>query len=221
MQTDLLTPSEFDTHVANGTFRLAFIGMSNAGKTYRSRKLYNDLDFLWFHVDREIQKELGFENMEDISEWIGFPSSDTYTEREAKYLELENKHTKLSSMRTDGKNFVFDTTGSVAHLDQDTLDILHENCLIVHLDVGEDSLEEMMERFFSHPKPVAWVGYFNPQQSESEEETLRRSYPKLLTDRLRIYRNLAHLNIPAQKMRDKSAEETLQIIRSYLVKAKP
>ena len=49
--------------------------------------------------------------MEDISAWLGYPASRGYKEREAKYLELENRYQE-ASMKTGGKNFVFDTTGA-------------------------------------------------------------------------------------------------------------
>ena len=205
-----------DAHIASGTFRLGFIGMSNAGKSYRSRKLSEEKGFLWYQVDEEIQKAFGFSDRGQISGWLGLPAAPEYPEREKKYLELENECTRHASMRTDGKNFVFDTTGSVPHLEPETLDILRQNCLLVHLDVGEGKLERMMEKFFEKPKPVAWCGHFFVRPNESQDEALRRCYPELLKTRLAKYRELAHLTIPAQDVFDTSADETLAVIRSYL-----
>lgn len=216
MDSDQLTPEEFDAHIAAGTFRLAFVGMSNAGKSYRSKALKNELGFFWFQVDEEIQKELGFADMDAISAWLGYPTSEGYAEREAKYLELENAATRKASMETSGKNLVFDTTGSVAHLEDSTLKLLKDNCLVVHLNVGEESLAEVMDRFFSKPKPVAWSGYLTREPGESEEQSLRRCYPKLLKDRLATYSRLAHITIPAPLVRDTSALETLEIIKKHL-----
>ncbi len=216
MQSQQLRPEEFDAHLAQGTLRLSFVGMSNAGKSYRSKVLAKEKDFLWYQVDEEIQKALGFETMEEISAWIGYPTSPGYKEREAKYLELENHFTREASMKTGGKNFVFDTTGSVVHLLPATLQVLKENCLVVHLDIGEDSLEKMVENFFLKPKPVAWGEYFVLQEGESEEAALRRCYPTLLRERLQKYRELAHINIQAQSLRDTSAAESLSRIRAGL-----
>jgi shikimate kinase len=199
MDADQLTPAEFDAHVKAGTFRLAFVGMSNAGKSYRSRALRDEL-----------------RDMDAISAWLGLPTSDGYAEREAEYLRLENLATRKAAMETGGKNLVFDTTGSVAHLEPSTLKLLKENCLVVHLDFGEESLEEVMDRFFKKPKPVAWAGYLTREAGESEEESIRRSYPKLLADRLAAYRRLAHVNIPAASVRDTSAQETLDLIKAKL-----
>lgn len=216
MELEKLKPGEFDAHIKNGTFRLAFVGMSNVGKSYRSRVLHKEAGFLWYHVDEEIQNALGFADQKKISEWMGYPSSEGYEDRERAYLGLEEKFTKQAAMQTGGKNLVFDTTGSVVHLSKEALGILHENCLIVHLDVTEDLIARLIERFFKEPKPVAWAGNFMQKQGESEGEALRRSYPALLSMRLEKYRALAHINILASAFHDKSAQETLSIIKSYL-----
>ncbi len=216
MEAKNLKPEEFDAHIEKGTFRLAFVGMSNAGKSYRSRTLRDEADFLWYQVDAEIQKKMGFKDMAEISKWLGYPGTKGYGEREREYLEIEGAFTKHASMQTNGKNLVFDTTGSVVHLSQDVLDILKENCLVVNLEVGEDSVEKMIETFFKEPKSVAWTKYFNMKKGESEKDALRRCYPLLLRERLKAYRSLSNVNIPAFALRDKSAEETLAIIRSHL-----
>lgn len=216
MELAQLKPEEFDAHIAAGTFRLGFIGMSNAGKSYRSKKLRDEKGFLWYQVDEEIQKALGFKDMAEISTWLGYPTAPDYPEREKKYLELENEFTRQASMRTGGKNFVFDTTGSVPHMEPESLDILRQNCLLVHLDVGEGKLGRMMERFFEKPKPVAWCGHFFVRPGESEEQALRRCYPELLKMRLEKYRELAHVTVPAEEVFNTSADETLSAIRRRL-----
>jgi len=216
MTSEQLKPEEFNAHVKNGTFRLAFVGMSNAGKSYRSRILSEEVNFLWYHVDKKISTALGLKTTEDVSRWMGYPSAPGYEEKEHQYLELEDQFTRDAAMQTHGKNLVFDTTGSVIYLTKKTLEMLRENCLIVHLDVGEDSVGELIERFFKEPKPVVWSGFFDIRPGESEREALRRSYPLLLHDRLLRYRALAHVNIPVSKFYDASAEKTLAIIKEHL-----
>lgn len=216
MDLSLLTPEEFDAHLSNKTLRLAFVGMSNAGKSYRSRILNKENDFLWYQVDEEIQKALGFSDMSEISSWLGYPNKDSYEEREKNYLELENKFTSEASMQTGGKNFVFDTTGSVGHLEETTISILKANCLVVNLEMDENNIGDMIEKFFKEPKPVCWAGNFSTQEDESQEDALRRSYPILLQKRLKKYRELAHISIPALEVRDATGEKTLAVIRSYL-----
>jgi len=214
--TEQLTAAEFDAHIRNGTFRLSFVGPSNAGKTYRARVLESDADFLWYHVDGEIQKLLGFTDMNDISEWLGYPDSPTYTEREAAYLEAEEACTRLTHLDTDGKNLVFDTTGSVIYLSESAHRWLREHCFVVHLEVDEARIERMIEKFLDAPKPVAWFGTWEQEDGESLHETLKRSYPKLIEARLPHYYDLAHITVPLDELWDKSADETLAVIRSYL-----
>lgn len=216
MRTALLTPEEFDTHVANHTLRLSFIGMSNSGKSYRSRILRDENDFLWYQVDDDIQKVLELEGQEEVSAWLGYPTSLTYPEREHEYVTLEKKFTAQAAMRSPGKNFVFDTTGSVIHLDSSVLNVVRENTLVVHLDVGDESLESLIEQFFKMPKPVAWSGYFSQEPGESEESALRRCYPTLLKERIKRYRELSHVNINSGKLWDASGNETLALIRREL-----
>ena len=216
MELISLRQDEFDAHVRDKTLRLAFVGMSNAGKSYRSRVLRNEEDFLWYQVDEAIQKALGFEKMGEISSWLGMPTNDTYLEREVEYLQLENRFTKEAAMQTGGKNFVFDTTGSVVHLEPETIGVLKTNCLVVHFDVGENSLEVMLEKFKREPKPVAWCGHFIIETGESEQEAFERSYSALLQKRLAMYRALAHINIPVAEIRDTSGKETLEAIKLRL-----
>ena len=217
MTSGQLTPREFDAHVMNGTCRISFIGMSNGGKSYRSRVLRDELGFLWHNVDEQIYKALGLKDIAEIATWMGYPFSSNYGEREQTYVALENRFTKKDASMQTGKNLVFDTTGSVSQLKQDTLDALREHTLIVHLDVGEDSLPKMIERFFKEPKPVAWGDYFTMRPCESEEDALRRCYPGLLKTRLARYRALAHVNVPASEMYDRSGKVTLDIIRGHFV----
>ncbi|OGG70594.1 hypothetical protein A3F27_03085 [Candidatus Kaiserbacteria bacterium RIFCSPHIGHO2_12_FULL_53_13] len=218
MELENLTQAEYEAHIANKTFRLAFVGMSNVGKSYRSQVLRDECGFMWYHVDEEIQKSLGFKAMDEISRWIGYPNSQGYAEREKTYLASEDKHTKVDFLDTNGKNLVFDTTGSVIYLQNPTLAWLKENCLVVNLDIDERAIDTMTKKFFEKPKPIAWSGFFKPNEGETEKETLERCYPELLADRLKKYRALSHINIPAEKLYDRSGSETLDVIKTYLKK---
>lgn len=215
MDLALLTQAEYDAHIADNTLRIAFVGMSNVGKSYRSKILRDGSGFDWYQVDKEIMKSLGFATMEEISGWLGLPGSDTYPERERLYLDAEAKHTKVDFLNTD-RNLVFDTTGSVIYLGDSTIGWVRENCLIVHIDAGEQAITSMIKAFFEQPKPVIWNGLYKRVKGETEKETLERCYPVLLSDRLKKYRTMAHLNISAQDLYDKGGKETIAIIRSHL-----
>lgn len=216
MELEKLTQAEYDRHLAEKTFHLAFIGMSNVGKSYRAKVLQEECDFFWYRVDAEILRSFGFESEDEIAQWLGFPNSPGYLERERKYLDAEARYTKVDFLDTGGKNLVFDTTGSVIHLGDPTIRWLKEHCLIVNIDAGDDSLGTMIRKLIEKPKPLVWNGFYAPKSGESEKETLARCYPALLFDRLEKYRTMAHVTIPVEELYDKSGEDTLRIIRSYL-----
>ena len=207
--------TKYKEQLKNNKLKLAFVGMSNSGKSYRAKVLQRELGFYRYDIDGAIQADLGFSSMEEISDWMGYPDSPTYKEREQKYLELENKHTLLTDFDYAG-NIVFDTTGSVVHLPQNTKDWLHQNCIVVNMEITDDMIEKMMSAFFEHPKPVVWAGFFNKQNDETTQNALKHSYPKLLKARAKMYRELAHISVPASVLRDTSAQETMNIIANYL-----
>ena len=211
-----IQPHEVDEHIKSGTLRIAFIGMSNAGKTYRSKILAREEDFFWYHVDGEIQTTLGFADESVMSTWLGYPNNPIYKEREAQYLALENKFTKVDHMNTQGKNLAFDTTGSVVHLTKDTLTWLSENCLIVYLTIDDSAIEMMLERYKKVPKPVIWGDHFNPVAGETDFETVTRCYPSLLHGRMKKYASISHVSIPAAEVFDTTGQETIEIIKKYL-----
>lgn len=216
MNLEQLTPQEFEAHLKKGTFRLAFVGMSNVGKSYRSRILRDECDFFWYHVDGEIRKTLVFDSMDGISKWLSYPNTEGYAARAAEYLAAEDTHTKVDFLDTQGKNLVFDTTGSVIYLPQSTRTWLRENCLIVNIDAGEGTIAQMMEQFLLEPKPLIWQNFFSPIKGESERETIERCYPNLLKDRLEKYRALAHITIPVEELHDRGGTETLMSIQNHL-----
>lgn len=216
MQTPLLQPLEFDAHVRNGTLRLALVGMSNAGKSYRSRMLRDELNFFWYEVDVHIQKILELDGMPRVNEWLGQPTSPGYKKRQAKYLEAEEQSTHLHELDTGGQNLVFDTTGSVIYLSEVVKTWLRHECLIVNIDVGEETIPAMKRKYFEEPKPVIWGSYFSQQSGETEEQALRRSYPQMLRARLQAYRQLAHLTIPFAELYGASGEQTLSVIKNHL-----
>lgn len=207
---------EFDTLRAQGSLHIAFVGMSNAGKSYRSRALH-DYGFEWFDIDTEIAQALGLTSVDDVAVWLGGPETSAFAGKQDRYLALEDQCVQHACdvIRND-KNAVCDTTGSVVHLSSQTQKRLQESFLVVHLHVGEDGVTRMIEKFFERPKPVTWGSFLQIRAGESTEDAIRRSYPLLLEERLRRYEQLAHVTVSAQSLRDTTAEVTLQVIRDAL-----
>src|SRR5579871_4294680 len=100
----------FDEDLAKGRLKIAFVGMSNTGKTTRSVVLKDSLGFHGVDVDGEICTALGLADMDALAAWMGYPDSEGYAEREKKYLEMERK--SVTKERITNGNLVIDTTGS-------------------------------------------------------------------------------------------------------------
>jgi len=194
----LLTKQEFQEKLENKTLKIAFIGMSNTGKSFRSDELHNIEDFNYIHVDDEIEKDLNLSSMAEMAAWMGYPFDERYERRSKRYLKLEDQHTKNTEYIKCKNNFVLDTTGSVIHLPQETLTYLSENYLLILLDIEQDQLEHMKKLYFKEPKSVYWGESFSQKDSEDTVDALKRCYPKLLEDRKQKYRDLADIIIPGE-----------------------
>lgn len=206
--------AEFAKQLREGVMRLALVGMSNAGKTKLSRALASAFSFAHSEVDGGIRDELGLADMGALAEWLGLPADDGYQERERRYLELEEKHTTREW--PSGGAVVLDTTGSVAHLPPAAHRKLQERYFVVHLDVGEESLERLVAKYFAKPKPVVWGPHFLRAAGEPIRDALARSYPGLLAARLAKYRELAHVNVPVADVESAFGAAFLTSVQSRL-----
>jgi shikimate kinase len=204
----------FDDAMRTGVLRIALIGMSNAGKTTASKTLARDKKFRHQEVDAAIERELGLSDIGAMAAWLGYPDSPQFHERQARYLESEEKHTKHYGV---GGNVVLDTTGSYVHLSDDAKAHVQNKYLVVHLDVGEEKVEELIERFFKVPKPVIWGEFFKPKEGERVQDTLIRCYPDLLEARLRRFRSQAQVNIPSHEIDVENGDSIISRIRKALV----
>ena len=214
-----LTKKEFLGHFLAGTLRLVFVGMSNTGKSRRAKELLRTLGFFMYSVDEYIAKELGMHNVGEVGEWLGHPDSDGYVKREKEYLRLEDKYTRLESIEAiipKEKNLVFDTTGSVAHLPQETRDWLSDNCLVIYLTLEESDMEKIINLFFRVMKPLIWGEYFQFCNGETRDNALRTCYPNLLAFRTEKYADMANISIRSKDLWDASAGVILDAILNCL-----
>ncbi len=195
-----MSPVEFGDSVRRNEMRLALVGMSNAGKTTLSKALSGAFSFTHAEVDSDIGHELSQSNIHALADWLGLPGSEGHKEREKYFLDLEEQYTLLD--RPVRGNFVLDTTGSVVHLSEKARERLRDSYMVVHLDVGNQAMDALIERYFAEPKPVVWGEHFEKREQESTREALVRCYPELLRVRLERYRALAHVNVPTPEVKN-------------------
>ncbi len=186
--------------------RLSLIGMSGSGKSTWSKNLAEH-GFKRFCCDDRIIEKLRSElvrsdgSFMEIGEWMGFPSEASYKERASKYLSYEIEamleileYLERLSDRTES-NMVIDTTGSVIYTGKETLARLRRNTTVVHLATPPEVHKQMLKAYLENKRPVLWGNRFIQKAGESLEDALSRNYPKLLSDRERLYKKHADVTI--------------------------
>lgn len=223
MTARLVSQDEFERQLRRQALRVALIGMSNCGKSYRSRQLEEHCGFAVFCVDDAIETAIkpelaaqGYAGISGLAKWMGFPFEPQFAANEARYLQYEEEITS-SVQPQRGRNFALDTTGSVVYLSSATVAALREQYLVVHLEASDAMLADMTERYFATPKPVVWGPAFRmPQErrhgaaaadvragggggdvDDAGFAALRKCYPELLRWRRARYREMADVNVPA------------------------
>ena len=207
--------------------RLALVGMSGTGKTFWTKKLAAS-GHPAISCDDKIEERLarklaagGYEGINGVARWMGWPDSATYAEREAEYLaeEIRTLDEVLTELEQHPeKSLVLDTTGSVIYTGNNLLMRLRRRMTIVYLAASAEQQQVLIERYLNDPKPVLWRGAFRAKPGESPRETVARCYPALIAARRRSYEALAHCTLPVAALRDASldADAFLKMIQSKI-----
>lgn len=212
----LISKHAFKANLKHNRLRIAFIGMSNIGKSYLSERLKHENGFSCLSIDSEIAKALGMNDIDDLASWMGFPFDTHYQERAGEYLETEARLTL--QVPEHPSNMVLDTTGSVVHLSGDVLQALKQRYFIIYLQATQDDIERLIVRYFEFPKPTIWADKFKPIEGKSNRESLLACYPELLASREKRYEGLADISVPATELfiRNGRTPDILQTIENYL-----
>ena len=144
-------------------------------------------------------KEGGFQGINGVAAWMGWPDSPEYAERELQYLaeEIASLDEVLTSLEKDPqRELVLDTTGSVIYTGNNLLFRLRKLMTVVYLAASNEEHELLIQRYLKDPKPVLWRGAFQPRNGEDPHDTVARCYPVLLAARRQGYQALAHCTIP-------------------------
>jgi len=217
-----LSLAEFDQKFSEQKLRIAFVGMSNIGKSFRARELEEYRDFERYTIDDHIGKSLGIKSDEELAHWLGMPYDTQFRKNQFRYLDLEGKLTKLAKIPLD-RNFVLDTTGSVIYLANEILNFLRKNYLIINFRTPKNLRKKMFEKFIENPKPLIWGNIFKQNQNESKFNALKKCYHELLEWRDRKYFELADVTMNIFQEDDSetlSADEFWRELRKNLAKIK-
>lgn len=184
-----LTQSEFDARYEAGNLSIAFIGMSNIGKSYTAARLSKSHRFQLVEVDSLIREALGQGSMADFAKWQGQPFTDGYDAREAVSIDLETDATRKAILQSQG-NTLLDTTGSIIYVNDDVKHQLKRDFLIVLIAAEDEDLERLKTDYFALPKPLIWRGHYKKIEGKTQEESILECYPALLHSRKSAYEAL-------------------------------
>lgn len=196
-----LSRTEFESKYHSGKLRLAFIGMSNIGKSYTAKRLAEKFEFSLVEVDKLIWEELGHNDMESFAEWQGQPYSEGYSDREERSIALETTATR-KALTLDKPNTILDTTGSIIYTEVSVLEALSQTHYVVYIQASSDALERLKLQYFQQPKPVIWKSYFEQAVGQSDKDAVLTSYPKLLKARADSYNALADTVLSSEYILD-------------------
>jgi len=202
---------------SNQPLRLSLIGMSGSGKSHWVKNL-NALGCPTVCCDDQIESRLapilkrgGYEGINGVAAWMGWPDSPTYAERESEYLreEIGALDELLSALEKDPtREMVIDTTGSVICTGNHILHRLRKLTTVVYLAASDQEVQLLIDRYLRDPKPVLWQGVFQRRSGESPHDTVVRCYPLLIAARRRSYEALAHITLPTLVTREMSPPGT-------------
>jgi hypothetical protein len=202
---------------SNQPLRLSLIGMSGSGKSHWVKNL-NALGCPTVCCDDQIESRLaavlksrGYEGINGVAAWMGWPNSPSYAEREFEYLreEIATLDDLLTNLEKDPqRELVIDTTGSVICTGNHILHRLRKLTTVVYLATSDEEVQLLIQRYLRDPKPVLWQGVFQQRRGETPQDTVVRCYPLLIAARRRSYEALARITLPTLVTREMSPPGT-------------
>lgn len=221
-----LSPKQFDELRQKNKLTLCFIGMSNTGKSYWSKKLAA-LGFEHLNCDDLIEQKLapelkarGYSGIEDVSRWMGQPYDKRFAAHQQKYLDFEKEVIDriLAEIKSGREgNIAIDTTGSFVHLEPEVCLQLSRQALMIYIEASSAMKDGMFKLYIKKPKPVVFGDVFVPRTGESPHQTLRRCYPILLERRSSLYARYADATIPRETIsKDMGTEKFISILKQSL-----
>jgi shikimate kinase len=190
--------------------KFSFIGMSGAGKSHWAQKLAG-AGFRVIRVDDRIEEKLarelaagGHKGIGGVAAWMGWPDQPAYREREQKYLarEVESMNEALDEMKAaSDEGIILDTTGSVVYTGDEICRRMQSLTAVVYLEAPAKEEKILIARYLSDPKPVLWGDQFVARAGEAAKDTVARCYPRLISQRKKLYEKYAHRVVSIERLR--------------------
>ncbi|HJO62766.1 MAG TPA: shikimate kinase [Desulfobacterales bacterium] len=186
--------------------RLSLIGMAGSGKSYWSMKLAEH-GFRRFGCDELIAEKLAHElfgsdgRSIETGEWMGFPYERQYKKHESKYLAYEKRVLSeilyyLQNPKIDrDEHIVVDTTGSVIYTGREMMEKLRQNTIVIFLSTPPEVQKQLLNAYITNLHPMLWRDVFHKKPNETNQKALARCYPRLFSERERLYFRYADFTI--------------------------
>lgn len=201
-----LSSKQFLKHHNDKTLKLAFVGMSNIGKSYTARRMAEKFDYKLVELDKLIWERLGHDTMEEFADWQGHPYEEGYAEREALSIEMESHATEHGIETAKGAT-ILDTTGSVIYVPPTIRRKIKEQFYVVHIKAETSDLERLKWDYFDNPKPLIWGNQYRPKPNLTDRENVFECYPKLLMSRSKEYAAMADATVTSKFVLDPDNDE--------------
>ena len=201
-----LSSKKFLQGHSDKTLNLAFVGMSNIGKSFTAKRFAEHFGYKLIEVDKLIWERLGHDSMEEFADWQGHPYEEGYAEREALSIEMENHATERALEMAKGATII-DTTGSVIYTSPTLRRLIKQQCYVVHIKAEPSDLERLKWDYFDNPKPLIWGNQYRPKPNLTDRENIFECFPRLLMSRAKEYAAMADSTVVSKFVLDPEVTE--------------
>jgi shikimate kinase len=193
--------------------KISLIGMASVGKSYWSAQfeaagfLHLDLDDL---IRRRLEAHLNrpLTTTACMNEWLNYPDSAGFAEREQLFVELEAQVFKeaLSVLeKADAQTpIVINTGGSLVYSPTEYWQKLSQFTTIIYLKMDKALSKSLINNYLQEGRSVIWKGMYAPKSGETRDETYLRCYANLLDFRESYYERYADCAVEYHQHRAKT-----------------
>jgi shikimate kinase len=193
--------------------KITLIGMASAGKSYWSARLaqagfvHIDLDAL-IGQRLEAKTQQSFATTALMNEWLGFPDSAGFAERETLFVQTEAEIFKETldflENAPENANIVLDTGGSLVYSPLEYWQKLSQLSRIIYLKADKTLANQFAQAYLDEGRSILWRGLYAPLPNESRTESFLRCYKNLLEFRTAEYEK--HAQYALEYAQHRSAE---------------
>ena len=176
--------------------------MASVGKSYWSARLAV-AGFLRIDLDGligqrlEIKTKQSFATTALMNDWLGFPDSAGFAEREALFIQCEAEIFQETLLflenAPENARIVIDTGGSLVYSQHVYWQKLRQITRIIYLKTDKTLANEFANAYLKEGRSIIWRGLYIPLPHENRTATFLRCYANLLDFRTAEYEKHAEL----------------------------